>query len=243
MATVPTPACSRTRPELDQFHAQHYDQLIWGTYFFTRASDVIPGTNTPSSIPRCLGCGRTIGEHPDSRPPKQSSVDEFTSRVLDADIAARADGRSPKQSSVDEYTRSFVFVFPVMECPSPGKGIVPQIAPNTITENDLQVCYSKWSNTECANRTSVVRSTCSSSSLSYQGELLKPDITMFAPGCETIFGIVAVIELKAPSASAVPQVPDIGSSEVRQLARRAGEAEGTNLHLWHSNKPLVPRVA
>jgi hypothetical protein len=36
---------------------------VWATLFFTRDSDVIPGTATPSGLPRCLECGHTIDEH------------------------------------------------------------------------------------------------------------------------------------------------------------------------------------
>ena len=35
----------------------------FSAYFFTKADDFIPGTDTPSNLPRCKKCGHTIDEH------------------------------------------------------------------------------------------------------------------------------------------------------------------------------------
>ena len=71
-ASVPTLPCGFTQVTLAQFLKEaDKGELKFERYFFTRASDVIPGTATPSNIPRCLKCGCTIDEHNGGSPPIQ----------------------------------------------------------------------------------------------------------------------------------------------------------------------------
>jgi hypothetical protein len=71
MAAPAAPAgCNRTREELDALMSgAKKGDTDFDKYFYTLPTDMFPGTTTPSKIPRCIECGRTIGQHPtdDSR--------------------------------------------------------------------------------------------------------------------------------------------------------------------------------
>jgi hypothetical protein len=64
---APTTPCGRTRSELDALHVKHCGSFLWDMHFFTHDSDIIPGTTTPSGLPRCLACFCTIAQHPSAK--------------------------------------------------------------------------------------------------------------------------------------------------------------------------------
>ena len=62
--TNPSINCGFTQQVLVGFHEKYFEkESLWGTYFFTNLTDMIPSTSTPSKLPRCMKCGRTIDEH------------------------------------------------------------------------------------------------------------------------------------------------------------------------------------
>ena len=81
-------ACGFTQATLAQFHAQHYGQPIWGTYFFTTlAPRHLSHLSINDDLVRCRSCGCTIDEH-------RSGSEQATSQKFEATVIRAATYRN-----------------------------------------------------------------------------------------------------------------------------------------------------